>query len=474
MAPRRDRTWPVLAICGVAVVGLLVAVAVVLRGDDGYPDEWDERVAPFVAYVEEERGLPFEHPVTVEFLTEDEYAERSRVDEGALTDLDREMFDESASVLVALGLVPPGTDLLDTSNAMMESGTLAFYDPATETVTVRGTEMTTALEVTLVHELVHVAQDQAFDLETGLEEQSEGSYEAFHAMVEGDASRIDQAYLLTLSAEEQNEYWDESMGDWDDAQDGLAEVPGAYQAMFAAPYLLGQPLAELIAEDGGNDAVDEAFLDPPASTEHLFDPRSYFDGDAPQEVEAPEVPDGADRFDDASELGAITLFVMLSERIDVLTALDAADGWGGDMSVAYREDDRTCVRADLVGDTTEDTAEIHDALQMWADAGPSGVATVEMDGDLVALEACAPPADDGAAAPTGAAFYALGVVAARSQLTVLTAVDGGAGVRDAFAVGDCFVRNLPAEALAASSGMEEPTPEVLDEIQATMLACRAE
>ncbi len=464
-----------LAICGVAVVGILVAVAVVLRGDDGYPDEWDDRVAPFVAYVEEERGLSFEHPVTVEFLTEDEYAARSRVDEGALDDLDREIYDESASVLVALGLVPPGTDLLDTSNAMMESGTLAFYDPATETVTVRGTEMTTALEVTLVHELVHVAQDQAFDLDKGLdEEQSEGSVEAFHAIVEGDASRIDQAYLLTLSAEEQNEYWDESMGDWDDAQEGLADVPGAYQAMFAAPYLLGQPLVELIAEEGGNDAVDEAFLDPPASTEHLFDPRSYFDGDEPQDVDAPEAPDGADLFGDASELGAITLFVMLSERIDVLTALDAADGWGGDMSVTYREDDRTCVRADVVGDSTGDTAEIHGALQMWAEAGPSGVATVEMDGDLVSLEACVPPEDDGAAAPTGGAFDALGVVAARSQLTVLAAVDGGADAHDAFAVGDCFVRNLPPEALAASSGMEEPTPEVLDEIQATMLACRAE
>ena len=463
-----------LAICGVAVVGLLVAVAVVLRSDDGYPDEWDERVAPFVTYVEEERGLPFEHPVAVEFLTEDEYAERSRVDEGGLTDLDREMINESASVLGALGLVPPDTDLLDTSNAMMESGTLAFYDPATETVTVRGTEMTTALEVTLVHELVHVAQDQAFDLERSLEEASAGDAEAFHAMVEGDASRIDQAYLLTLSADEQDEYEDESMGEWEDAQEGLAEVPGAYQAMFAAPYALGQPFVELIAEEGGNDAVDDAFVDPPASSEHLFDPLSYFDGDAPQEVDTPEVPRGADRFGEASELGAITLFEMLSERLDLLTALDAADGWGGDMSVAYRDGDRTCVRADLVGDSPDDTAEILVALQMWADAGPAGVATVEMDGDLVALEACVPPSGDDAAAPTGAAFYALGVVAARSQLTVLVAVDDGAEVADAFAAGDCFVRSLPPEALASSSGMEEPTPEMIDQIETAMIACRAE
>ena len=463
-----------LAICGVAVVGLLVAVAVVLRADDGYPDEWDERVAPLVDFVEDERGLAFEHPVTVEFLTEDEYAAQSQVDEGGLTDLDREMFDESASVLQALGLVPPGTDLLDTSNAMMESGTLAFYDPWTETVTVRGTEMSPALEVTLVHELVHVAQDQAFDLEAALEDDSVGAYEAHHAMVEGDASRIDQAYLLTMTTADQDAYWDESMGEWDDAEEGLAEVPGAYQAMFAAPYALGQPLVELIADQGGNDAVDAAFVDPPASTEHLFHPLSYFDGDAPVEVDQPDVPSGADRFGEASELGAITLFVMLSDRIDIVTALDATDGWGGDMSVSFHDGDRTCVRTDLVGDSPADTEEILVALQMWAGAGPAGAATVSLDGDLVALEACIPPDGDDPAGSTGGAFDALGMVAARSQVTVMAAVEDGVDLVDAFAVGDCFVRTLPPEAMAASSGMEEPSAEVFDQIDSTMESCRAE
>lgn len=459
-----------LAICGVAVVGLLVAVAVVLRGDDGHPDDWDERVAPLASYVEDERGLPFEHPVEIEFLTEDEYSEQTRVDETSLTDLDRELFEEESAVLEALGLVPPDTDLLDTSNEMMDAGTLAFYDPSTETVTVRGTEMTTALEVTLVHELVHVAQDQAFDLEAPLPDETAASFEAFHALVEGDASRIETAYVLTLDADEQDAYWDESMGQMDDAEAGLDEVPGAYQALFAAPYALGEPLVELIAEEGGNEAVDDAFREPPASSEHLFHPLSYFDGDAPQEVDTPDLPDGADRFGEAGELGAITLFVMLSERIDALTALDATDGWGGDMSVSFHDGDRTCVRADLVGDTANDSAQMLAALQAWADAGPAGAASVRMDGDLVAFESCV-GTDDGTAPPAGRAFDALGLAATRSQLMAMMAVEGDADLDGAFGVGDCFVRTVSPDLMAAASGMEEPSAESMAAMQDTLTNC---
>ncbi len=308
---------------GIAVIGALIAAAVVLddQGID-HPDEWDERVADLAAFVERERGLEFDHPVTVEFLTEDEYSDRARVDEGMLADEDREAMEESGTVLEALGLVPVDIDMFDTSNEMADTGTLAFYDPVTESVTVRGTEMTTSLEVTLVHELVHVAQDQAFDLTQPPPDESSGAHEAFDALVEGDAVRIELAYVDSLSADEQDAYWDDYSADYDEAEADLGDVPTALQAMFAAPYVLGQPIVDLIAEGGGNDAVDEAFGDPPGSSEHLFDPRSYFGDDTPVDVDEPEIPPGGDEIGEADSLGATTLFVMLSERIDPLVALD--------------------------------------------------------------------------------------------------------------------------------------------------------
>lgn len=471
----------------VAVLGLVLAAVVVSAGGGiDHPDEWDERVADLAAFVERERGLDFEHPVAVEFLTEDEYSERARVDEGMLTEADRADIEDSAAVFEALGLVPGGTDLLETSNEMADTGTLAFYDPMTETVSVRGTEVTTGLEVTLVHELVHVAQDQAFDLEDPPLD-DDAAFEAYDALVEGDAVRVELAYVDSLSLDEQDGYWADYEEQYDESEAGLADVPAALQALFAAPYVLGQPVAELIAADGGNGAVDDAFEDPPSSSEHLFDPRSYLDLDVPTSVDEPELPRGADEIGESGPLGATTLFVMLSERIDPLVALGAADGWGGDMSVAYRDDDRTCVRVDLVGDTDTDTREIAEALQAWVGAGSPGAATVEHGDDVVSFESCAgPPAGGGGEsgaggegegtgegippAGGGASFDALALPASRSQIMVM-ATDGGLPTDDAFAVGDCFVHRVPLETITQANESAEPPAEVMEAIDAAMIDC---
>lgn len=460
-----------MAVGVVAVVGLAAGALVVVNGGDDHPDEWDERVAPLAEFVERERGLSFDHPVTVEFLTEEEYSSASRTDEGALTDEDRQTIDEWGAIFTALGLVPEGTDLLDTTNEMSDAGTLAFYDPATERVTVRGTEMSTGLAVTLVHELVHVAQDQAFDLERPPPGTSSGAFEAYDALIEGDASRIELAYLGTLSGEEQTTYWDDYDAELDESQDQLSDVPGALQALFAAPYVLGQPVVDIIASDGGNTAVDEAFDDPPASGEHLFDPRSYFADDAPADVDTPDVPDGAERIGTADELGATTLFVLLSERIDPLEALTAADGWGGDRYVAYRLDDRTCVRVDLVGDSPTDTDEIGRALESWAAVGPAGAASVDTTGEAVALESCAGAAGAATAPPgapaEGRSYDALGLPAARVQLMAVAA-GAGQDPDDAFAVGDCFVRSVPLDLIVKANQADEPPQEVLDAVDRCM------
>lgn len=459
---------------GVAVVGLVAAAAVVLNVDEGidHPDEWDPRVVDLVAFVERERGIEFDHPVEIEFLTEREYSERVRVDETALTDEDRALIEESSAVLEALGLVPPDTDLFESTNEMADSGTLAFYDPLVERVIVRGTEVTTGVEVTLVHELVHVAQDQAFDLEQPPAADTSAAYEAFDALVEGDAVRIELDYVDSLSSDEQAGYWENYGEDYDESQAALSEVPPALQALFAAPYVLGQPVVDLLAADGGNDAVDDAFADPPVSSEHLLDPRSYFDSDPPIEVDEPQTGDGSEPIGEPSPLGATTLFVMLAERIDPLVALAAADGWGGDMSVAYDDGDRTCVRADLVGDTAPDRDEIADALRAWVDAGPPGAASVTTSGDRVVFESCSAEMEVGAAAPApGSSFDALALPATRSQLMVMATADLGLDQDEAFALGECFVRRVPLETLAEANVAPEPSAELRAVIDDAMAAC---
>src|SRR5690606_26121335 len=99
--PRRRAGPPPLArLTAALIVGTLVAgavtVAVRLLDDEGvdHPDAWDPRVADLAAFVEDARGLAYDHPVHVDFLTPEEYTEAtttevSELQEEELADLER-------------------------------------------------------------------------------------------------------------------------------------------------------------------------------------------------------------------------------------------------------------------------------------------------------------------------------------------------------------------------------------------------
>lgn len=464
------------AIAVVASLGVAGGAIYVVTDDGGssHPDRWDERVVDLVAFVEDERGLEFEHPVAVDFLTAEEYSERTRIDEAELTDEDRRLIEEGAAPLRALGLVPEDFDPVESENELADTATLAYYDPFTDRVTVRGTEMTVDLRVTLVHELVHALQDQHFDIESVWDDPEVTSEElaGFTALVEGDAVRIESAYVDSLPDDELDDYIDTAEQVYDAAQEELGSVPGVLVAVGAAPYALGPSLVELIAAEGGNRAVDDAFDDPPATTEHMVDPRSYFAGEPAREVATPDLPGGGDQVGETDSLGALRLFLVLSERIDPLMALTAADGWGGDTFVVYEAAGQTCVDLAVEGDTAGDTDEIRQALEEWAAAGPAGTASVGSEGSEdteggVVLSACEP---DGGAEPSDLALDALTLPAVRAGVMWGFGV-GASDVDDAFAIGDCFVRAMPLEQLVEANESAEPPADVTAAIDDALEEC---
>jgi len=391
--PARPR-W--VAVVGVAVTGLvlLAAVAAVVKvvggGGPDHPDEWDPRVADLAAYVEDERGLDFDHPVFVDFLSAEEYSTETTEDEAGVADEDRLELDRYAAELRAFGLATGEIDLFEAYNQVSDAGTLAFYDPIDERVKVRGTNVTVGLEVTLVHELTHALQDQHFDLERLYDEDIDGNeYTAFLGLVEGDALRIETAYTSTeLTAEEQAAYEDEYAAELDKSQEATSEVPAFVSASFGTPYALGQPFVVMLANEGGNRAVDDAFREPPTTEEHLFDPASFLAGEDGEEIDL-ELDDDIEVVDDGP-FGAPSWYLLLAERIDPKTAFTAALGWDGDQYASFERDDRSCVRAAFAGATADDEAEMADALAAWAAAMPPDAAEViEVDGHP-ALESCDP------------------------------------------------------------------------------------
>jgi hypothetical protein len=451
----------------------VTGVAIYLVTDDrgvGHPDEWDERVVDLVAFVEDERGLSFDHPVAVDFLTPAQYSERTRIDESELSREERRLIEDGTAPLRALGLVPVGFDALQSANELSDTATLAYYDPLRERITVRGTEMTTDLRVTLAHELVHVLQDQHFDLDTMLDdgEPTADRLSGYLALIEGDATRIQEAYVGSLSDDDRDSYLDAIGQASGKAEEQLGAIPGVLVAMQGAPYALGPSLVELIAAEGGNDAVDDAFEDPPASTEHMVDPRSYFAGDSAAEVTAPVVPTAGDQIGEPDRLGALPLFLLLSARIDPLVGLSAADGWGGDAYVVYDREGTACMDLAVQGDSARDGEELLHAFEAWVAASPPGAAEVRAAGDLALVTAC-DPGDRGD--PSGVAVDALTLPTTRAQ--VMLAAGGTAGdVDEAFDAADCFVRAVPLDQLVEANESPEPPAPVMAAIDRAVAECR--
>jgi hypothetical protein len=468
--PERGRPWWVALapaiIAGAAVVAVMAIVAAfTVVGHGQYPERWDRRVAPLAAFVAAERGLEFRHPVHVDFVDPATFRADLKRDESELTAEDREELDQSSGLLRALGMLDAGTDLFDSVNTASSEGTLAYYDPETERVTVRGTKLTPAVEVTLVHELTHVLQDQHFDLQRlqHLSEEDGGNVE--DALVEGDANRVASAYEESLPDTERDQVDEASQRDAEDATDD--GVPPAIIALFGAPYALGEPFTQTIVAAEGQEGLDEALRRPPTSEEQLYDPWTYLAGDEAADVRAPKLAPGDRKVDDGP-FGALGWYMMLAQRIDARQALDAVDGWDGDAYVAFERDGRACVRIAYQGETSGDTDQLAAAVNTWFDSMPAGAGEVRVEGTALEFEACDPGKAAALPKDVGATDL-IGLPVMRSVVAAGVLEDGMSRP-----VAECYSNGIVRAFTDAELQAEELTPEMEGRLRDLAVGCVSE
>ena len=411
--PRRRRRWAVVA----AVVVLVASAAGVagwrLRSSaPGHPSAWDPRVADLVKFVEHQRGMTYQHPVYVDFLPDAEFRKQVTANDSELSSQDRKQLQAAAGMLRALGLIDGDVNLLDSLNQLQGEGVLAFYDPATQRVRVRGTDLTLNVRGTLVHELTHALQDQYFDLEREGSFPVDGQNDTYRPVFEGDAQHTEHQWVAQLSEADQEAYAKGEAAQGDSVN--LDGVPEALVQFFAAPYNFGEPFVDVVVSAVGQKAVDDALREPPKSDAELLDPFRYLAHETVKPVATPKLAAGEKRTDDGA-FGAIALYLVLAQQMNPGKALAATDNWGGDAYVNYTRQGRGCVRADFTGKDAAATTALADTLQQWAHGLPSGAATVSRQGDLIELNSC----DPGAAAAksaTGDLSTAVGVAVTRTQL----------------------------------------------------------
>ena len=221
-------------------------------------------------------------------------------------------------------------------------------------------------------------------------------------------------------------------------------------------------------EEADGQSVDNAFAEPPTTEEQVFDPFEYIDGGGPIPVDGPDT-DGEEAFDEG-DFGAVSLMVVLAERIGPLQALKAATGWGGDAYAVFDRDGRTCFRLNVTGDTDEDTSELHEAVIDWVSAFPDSAggrpgATASRTGDIVGLESCDPGTDS--VGGSGGSMTAVQLAVTRSYIAA-GALDDGADNDQARCFASGLIEALTEDELAA----DEPPPGVARKAADVAARCR--
>jgi hypothetical protein len=236
-------------------------------------------------------------------------------------------------------------------------------------------------QLLLAHAYVHALQDQHFDLEAlALRAGTVDGELAVEALSEGDAMLLTALYSAeTLSS-----------ADWERLSTLVtqAETPGygssgdqdaqahgeTWRRLQRFPVDEGRVFVQWLFEAGGWDAVNDAYMDPPRSTEQILHPSRYVGGaggaslrDDPTSVVVPDLnPVLGEGWGMLIEetLGEFVTALYVDETLPEARAWQAADGWDGDTFVAWEREDGRRVRVwRSIWDTTAEAAQYEQALQ---------------------------------------------------------------------------------------------------------------
>lgn len=382
MTPRR---YLLVGLGAIYLVAAVFAIRWQLR-----EDTWDAAVEPYVAFVEQERGLRFSRPVDVRWadisaeLEADFAAERERSPAEDSTEGE----DPYLLAYALLGLIDPtSTGTLSETvedTAVEQAG--AFYDPTIEEIVLPIGEDAAGLGFTIVHELTHALQHQNGMLDWTLESPDSASTRT--TLIEGDAERIALAWFDQLSSSERERFLS-AVGY---EEDSVEVDPGNsfFETSFAASYALGLPMVQVIVEVGGQKEIDRLLrADDIGTSERLIDVLSESPTSTVDAFGTVELP--PDRDVAHGDIGAVTWFQALAPRVGTEQALDALVGYDDDAFVIIEGVDVTCGRFHLAFDSREDAVSFADTAREVA-AGVAG-SSVEQVSAAVDWEMCSPMGD---------------------------------------------------------------------------------
>ncbi len=294
----------------------------------------------------------------------------------------REEIEITGRIYRALGLIDEDYDLVEDQIEMQREYLAGLYDSGTEDIYLVLDRYASDLwlEITFAHEYTHALQDQHFDLDSLQgRAQTTDSLLALEGLIEGDATLVMMEYAFQYLFEVQFDRADlleaiqeVEYGEYEDA-------PGVIRETASFPYDQGLLFVAALTEQGSWDLLNQAFRNPPQTTEQIMHPDKYLAGEVGQ---TPDMGDllgalGGGWLELRRDVfGELFMRIYLERELGSEEALMAAEGWEGDRVVFLANDDygRYLLLLRLSWESTDDAEEFFSAYATFmqrAGVGPS-------------------------------------------------------------------------------------------------------
>jgi hypothetical protein len=341
--------------------------------------------------LEEIRELEFTEVPEPRYVSADQMSEEIRASfTEDYPDEDAEL-DERA--LTLLGAIPPDVGIKSSLSGFLGEQVAGYYDLESGDVVVRtgGDELTPADKVTLAHELDHALTDQVLGIplkETPNPGEEDAALAA-RALVEGDATlAMSQFAARALSVEEQ---LSEDLLAFPDQGPvlQLEEIPHYLTRTMVFPYLEGLNFVCDLQIDGGWEAVDRAYADPPTTSAQILFPRRYEAGEGAIDPRDPGALGAGWERADISALGAADLLFLFEAPGNDLQRslgrpLDLAAAWAGGEMHLWTQGLQSALGIALV--QREGESSLCESVGRWYEAAFEGRAQDPADGETLAVD----------------------------------------------------------------------------------------
>jgi hypothetical protein len=210
-------------------------------------------------------------------------------------------------------------------------------------------------EATFVHELTHIWQPNlvfptSFDMD-----------KAHTALVEGDASYMGD-YFINLTKQTKAEIMVDQVPFYlltNPVLNSIHLIPDAIWSLNFFPYDQGKTFVKALYENGGWKTINNAYQNPPNTTEQILHPDKYFTNETAQKVNAPKLAEDSWTKINTNTYGEYFVQVMLKNWLPEEQAKTVSSGWAGDNYTYYERGNDYLFTWNIKWDTSCDASDFY-------------------------------------------------------------------------------------------------------------------